>query len=102
MSSIRVTPISVNANGEEDYFGDETGTPDFYMVSDTLKKHLGEENIWVNWDYKDFIYVIEDRMKESNNTDKYIQIIETIYEPFAPFNFVYMKEHHLRFQIIKR
>ena len=49
MTIIKVIPISVKSNGDEEYFGDETGTPEFYMVHDTLLKYLGEENVWVNW-----------------------------------------------------
>jgi len=49
MVIIKVMPISVKPNGEEKEFGDETGTPEFYMVHDTLLKYLGEENVWVNW-----------------------------------------------------
>ena len=95
-------PISVKPNGEEKEFGDETGTPEFYMVHDTLLKYLGEENVWVNWDYNDFIFIIENKFEDEcfDISYDYKKIIEEIYEPFAPFNFVYMKQDHLKFQII--
>jgi hypothetical protein len=97
MSYIKVIPISVNTDGTKDYFGDETGTPEFYMVSDTLEKYLGE--VYVTWDYTEFCFMIE--MKDqSGDIYDYIPIIESIYEPFAPFNFVYRKNQHLAFEII--
>ena len=102
MSIIKVMPISVNPNGEEENFGDETGTPDFYMVHDTLLKYLGEENVWVTWDYDDFAFIIENKHDDEcfDNSYDYEKVIETIYEPFAPFNFVNMKKDHLKFQIV--
>ena len=101
MTLIRVIAIAVKGNEEAD-FGDETGTPRFYIVKDTLCKYLGEENIWVSWDYNDFLFVIEDKFEYESydNSYDYRKIIETICEPFAPFNFVYLKEHYLKFHII--
>ena len=84
MNCIKVNAFLVNESKEKEYFGDETGTPQFYMVSDTLKKHLGEENVWISWDYIDFCFFIE----EKDNTINYIKIIEKIYEPFEPNNFI--------------
>ena len=100
--NIKVNPISVNTNGYEDYFGEETGTPEFYMVKHTLEKYLGEENIWVDWDYNEFFFIITDRCEDEgfDNIYDYSQVIETIYEPFELFNFVYRKKDHLRFHII--
>jgi hypothetical protein len=102
MVIIKVMPISVKPNEEEEYFGDETGTPEFYMVHDTLLKYLGEENVWVNWDYNDFIFIIENKFEDEcfDISYDYKKIIEEIYEPFAPFNFKSMKKDHLKFQII--
>ncbi len=95
--SVRVQPFSVNEYKQKDYFGEEPGTPEFYMVSDTLNKYLGKENIWVSWDYTDFCFIIE--QKDNNNTFDY-KIIESIYEPFEPYNFIYKKNDHLVFEII--
>ena len=39
-----VRPFLVNdVSGEKCPYHEEVGTPDFYMISDTLKKHLGEK-----------------------------------------------------------
>ena len=95
---IRINAFLVNEYKQKEYFGEETGTSEFYMVSDTLKKHLGEENIWVSWDYTDFCFIIE--KKDNNNTIDYIKIIESIYEPFEPYNFIYKKNNHIVFEII--
>jgi len=99
MSYIKVIPIAVNADGTKDYFGDETGTPQYYMVLHTLQKHLGE--VYVTWDYTEYCcFKIEMKDQSCDNIYEYIPIIETIYEPFAPFNFVNRKKQHLTFQII--
>ena len=99
-SYIKVTAIAVNVNGEAEDFGGETGTCEFYMVHDTLIEHLGNENVSVNWDYKEFLYVIEIKKSYVYNNQDYKKKIENIYEPFAPFNFVFLKKHHLKFKII--
>ena len=100
-SYIKVSAITVDAYGKVEDFGDETGTEDFYMVHDTLIKHLGNENVSVNWSYKEFLYVIEIKKRFVHNNQDYKRIIENIYEPFAPFNFVFLKKHHLKFKIIE-
>ena len=100
MFSIKVIAIAVNANGEAEDFGGETGTCEFYMVHDTLIEHLGDENVSVNWSYKEFLYIIEIKKSFVHNNADYRRIIENIYEPFAPFNFVFLKKHHLKFKII--
>jgi len=101
-SIIKVNPFSVNIKGEYDYFADETGTPEFYMVLHTLEKHLGEENISVTWDYKEFFFNIKviEGGYYYDNIDECIQKIESIFEPFEPYNFVYMKNDFLVFQVI--
>ena len=70
MTLIRVNAIAVKGNEEAD-FGDETGTPGFYIVKDTLCKYLGEENIWVSWDYNDFLFVIEDKFDDESYDNSY-------------------------------
>jgi len=101
MKYIQVQPFSVNVNGEEDYFGGETCSTEFYIVSDILKKCLGKENIWVFWDYTELYFIIfimeENYVDEGcDDTYDYIHIIESIYEPFYFDN----KQMHLTFQII--
>ena len=97
MISIKVNPFLVSASGNYDHFGEETGTPEFYMVLDILNKHLGEGNISVSWDYAEFFYKIE--AIEDKEID-YIKIIESINEPFSSFNVVNHKNDHLIFQVI--
>jgi hypothetical protein len=49
---LTVKPILVNdLTGEETPFGDETGTPQFYMVTHTLMKYLKDENIYIYIDH---------------------------------------------------
>ena len=100
MSYIKVTAITVDLDGKVEDFGGETGTCEFYMVHDTLIEHLGDDNVSVNWSYKEFLYIIEIKKSFVHNNADYRRIIENIYEPFAPFNFVFLKKHHLKFKII--
>ena len=102
MVIIKVMPICVKPNGKEEIYGDETGTIEFYMVYDTLIKYLGEEKIWVSWDYNDFLYIIKDKFDDEffDNSYDYIRIIEEIYEPFEPFNFKNRKKDYLKFEIV--
>jgi len=102
---IKIDAFHVNINGTYKYFGDETGTPEFYKVSDTLNKYLGEYDIWVSWDYNDFYFIIHnsDSLDEGCDTIyDYIQIIESIWEPFdyPEGIFDYYKNDHLVFNVI--
>ena len=101
MGLITVIPIIVKVDRKEDYFGDETGTPDFYMVSDTLKKYLGEESIFVSWDYNDFAFIIEDRIDDEgcDTSHDFRRIIENIYESFGDWD--YYKDNYLKFRIVE-
>jgi hypothetical protein len=99
MSIIEVQPIIVNANGAEDLFGDEPGTPQFYMVKNILYKHFGEDNIWVCWNYLTFKFNIEGKDKDAgcDMTHDYIDLIDTIYEPLPE---TFYTGNHLKFKII--
>jgi hypothetical protein len=104
-STIKVNAFHVKPNGTSNYFGDETGTPEFYHVDDILKKYLGEDNIWVSWDYNNWNFIIEQRGlpdEACDNTYDYIKIIESIWEPFLhpPGIFEDYKKDHLAFQIV--
>jgi len=101
-SVINVKPLLVNDKGYNEYFGDETGTPEFYMVLDILYKHLGKENILVSWDYKEFFYKIE---VIENKYSGYIKILESIKEPVSiHYRYADTEEEHkndcLTFQVI--
>lgn len=97
MLSIKVNPFLVYKNGKREHYGEETGTPEFYIVSDILYKHLGEDNILIFWDYTEFFYKIQ--VTGDKNID-YIKIIESINEPYSQFNDEYQDNEHLIFQVI--
>ena len=96
-TAIKVNPKLVNPKGDLDYFGEETGTPEFYIVLDILYKHLGKENISVSWDYNDFTYEI--KVEKDKNID-YIKIIESIDESMSRFNMIYHENDHLIFEVV--
>ncbi len=89
MNAITVKPIFVNdVTGEESPFYDETGTPEFYMITHTLQKHLGE-GIWIyNDDVNTELFVIneehtgadEDIDEGYDKSADYIYIIQKINE----------------------
>jgi len=104
-STIKVNAFNVKPNGTSNYFGDETGTPEFYHVDDILKKYLGEHNILVSWDYNNWNFIIEQRGlpdEDCDNTYDYIKIIDSIWEPFLypPGIFEDYKNDHLAFEIV--
>ena len=96
-TSIKVNPKLVNPKGDLDSFGEETGTPEFYIVTDILYKHLGQENISVSWDYTEFIYKI--KVEKNKNID-YIKIIKSINEPMSRFNIRSHENDHLIFDVV--
>ena len=99
MNPLKVIPIMTNAIGEKKYFLGEPGSPEFYAVTRVLKEYLGEE-IQVIWNDNDFVYDIKERDEGCDNSYDYSQIIESIYEPFSPFNYEHQKHDHLTFTII--
>ena len=98
-SIIKVNPYSVNSGEEKKNYGEETGTPEYYLVLYTLEKYLGKENISVSWDYRYFFYEI--KLIEEKEKD-YIKIIESIKEPFSEYNVVSHKKSHLIFEVINK
>lgn len=104
-STIKVYAFCIKPSGRCEYFGDETGTPHFYHVADILKKYLGEENIWVSWDYDNWNFIIQQSGlpdEGCDNTYDYMQIIESIWEPFdyGPGIFGNYENDHLAFEIV--
>jgi hypothetical protein len=104
-----VKPIFVNdVTGEESPFYDEVGTPEFYMITHTLLKHLGA-NIWCHIAEADpelFViheYPILNASDEGydNSTDFRI-IIENINElnQLIPIFQERSPSTHIRFEII--
>jgi hypothetical protein len=104
MTLIEVVAIMVDADGnDEDTFGGETGTPQYYQVKYTLQEHLGENNelLFYNNDLRD-TFIIETKEGENKNRiNQYIDIIQNIYQAFANgFNQDIYQDRHLRFEII--
>lgn len=106
---ITVRPIFVNdVTGEESPFYDEVGTPEFYMITHTLQKHLGE-GIAVHIDQVNadlFViceYPTNDYEDEGyDKTADYIYIIENINElnTLRPIWKARSPSSHLQFEII--
>lgn len=104
-----VKPIFVNdVTGEESPFYDEVGTPEFYMITDTLRDHLGE-NIWSYIDAADpelfVIHNSEETPDEGyDNTEDFRIIIENINElnTLCPIFRERSPSTHIRFEIIQQ
>ena len=95
-STIKIHPLTVTPSGDYAHFGDETGTPEFYVVKETLQKFLGD-HILVSWDYNEFFFILTDLDEGCDNTNDYIQIIKAIHEP-GIYNG--HRNNHLVFRII--
>ncbi len=103
-----VKPIFVNdVTGEESPFYDEVGTPEFYMITHTLLKHLGA-NIWSHIDEADpDLFVIHERENTKDegydNSKDFRIIIENINElnTLHPIFRERSPSNHLRFEIIQ-
>jgi hypothetical protein len=105
MTIIEVEAIMVDADGmDADVFGGETGTPEFYQVTYTLQEHLGEETkelLFYNHDSKDTFIIETKGVANKNRINQYINIIQTIYQPFdIGFNQDVYQDRRLRFNII--
>lgn len=92
MTTLQVMATMTPSGGLAEYFGDETGSTEFYMVKHTLEKYLGKENIYVSWDYAEFLFVIEETDEGCDNLYDYSKTIEDIHEPF--------KNRYMRFEIL--
>jgi len=108
-TTLTVKPILINdLTGEEEPFGDETGTPQFYMVKHTLEKHLNDEDIYIYTDDTDpeWWFTIAQRRASaigvSEKIRNYIAIIEQIYEvnTLAPIWPKRCPSSHIKFEII--
>ncbi len=99
---IKVMPMVILDNDSEEFYGDETGTPDFYKVWTTLHKYLGE-NIWVSWNYDDFTFEITDDDEGCDSVYDYIKLLQKICEPFEEDSYDYAEKNYrwLRFDIIQ-
>ena len=104
MTLIEVVAIMVDADGnDEDTFGGETGTPEFYQWKYTLQEHLGENNelLFYNHDSRDTFIIETKEGGNKNRINQYIDLIQNIYQAFhIGFNQVFYKNRRLRFEII--
>ena len=98
-----VQPIYINDDtGNEKFFDDEIGTPDFYMISDILKKHLGES--WICIDKENPRSFTIEKFDEKRdrciiNTLENKEIIKKIYEVNDLFP-IWGYSSHIRFEIM--
>lgn len=107
---LTVKPILVNdLTGEEEPFGDETGTPQFYMVTHTLMKYLNEEEIYIYRDdaNPDWFSINCSAYEAASPAAKaaaetYKAIIEEIYEvnTLNPLWPEHCPSSHIKFEII--
>lgn len=103
MVVIEVEPRIVNDNtGTADIFGDETGTPQFYIIRDILQEYLGKD-IYVSWNYDVFTFNIEsyDTDEGCDTSGDFVEVIETICELFPEtYDDGRYKGYQLQFEII--
>jgi hypothetical protein len=93
---IEVIAIRTESDGREyRYWGGETGTPEFYTVKDTLQAYLGKD-VFIDYDDVNDTFVIEDTDEGYDNSNDYIEIIESIYDNA----YVYEQRAHISFEII--
>jgi len=91
MTSIEVMVIMTDADGKEHtYWGGETGTPEFYTVTHTLKAYLNDNVLIYNHPTNDTFII------EGCDISYDIKTIESIYENAYSYNC----NKHLRFKIL--
>ena len=96
MTVLEVMVIMTDADGNEHtYWGDETGTPKFYIIKDTLEAYLGD-TVWIYNHPTNDTFIIENNDEGCDNSYDYIEIIETIYENA----YSYECRNHLCFEIL--
>jgi hypothetical protein len=96
MTVIEIMVIMYDADGKEHtYWGGETGTAEFYIVTNTLEAYLGDKIKIYNHDNND-TFVIENDDEGCDNSYDYIEIIESIYDNA----YSYKCNKHLCFEIL--
>ncbi len=102
MTIIKVFPNLINPEDDEaeNYFGDETGSQQFYTVESILQKYLGKD-MTVSFNDDDLTFEIEDLKEDEgcDNLDDYIEIIENIRESLVPYNYPELENQYLMFII---
>ena len=103
MYSIILLAKTVNEGGDEDVFGPYNVIQDYLTITTVLHKHLDKEldipvSICVGALNGEYIVNILDEYSK----DECIELIEAINEPVVPqFNYSFLENHHLKFDIIK-
>jgi len=97
MTVIEVMVIMTDADGRKhSYWGGETGTAEFYTVTNTLEAYLGEK-IGIYHHLGHDTFVIENDDEGCENSYDYIEIIESIYENAFSYN----GEKYLEFVVLQ-
>ena len=98
---IRVRPFTRHPGKEAlELYGDEVGTPAYYQITDTLRKHLGDD-LKMYWDINnDWGFVIENNDEGCDNTNDYVQTIESIDELITFYTYEGEVSCHLVFEIL--
>ena len=96
MTVIEVMVIMIDANAKEHtYWGGETGTPEFYTVTDTLEAFLGN-NLYIYHHPTNDTFIIKNDDEGCDISYDYIEIIEGIYTNA----YSYECNKHLCFEIL--
>ena len=96
MTVIEIMVIMHDADGiEHTYWGGETGTAEFYTVTNTLEAYLGDK-IKIYCHGNNDTFVIENDDEGCDNSYDYIEIIESIYDNA----YSYKNNKHLCFEIL--
>jgi hypothetical protein len=96
MTLIEVMVIMTDDKGKEHtYWGGETGTPEFYTVTDTLEAYLGN-NLFIYHHHTNDTFIIENNDEGCDISYDYIEIIESIHT--NAYSYEYKK--HLCFEIL--
>jgi hypothetical protein len=102
MTIIKVFPNLINPADDEaeNYFGDETGSQQYYTVISILQKYL-PKYLTVSLNDDDLTFEIEDLKEDEgcDNLDDYIEIIENIRESLVPYNYAELENQYLMFII---
>ncbi len=106
--TINVNAYTVNSAGEMEPFGDHLHLNgiEFNILNDTLKKHLGKEVYYGEWEWElgqdHFVISMDTETDEGiDNAYDYVKIINEIYEPIELFDWRQIaSNYHILFQIV--
>ena len=110
--TINVNAYTVNSAGEMEPFGgnSQSSGTEFNIINDTLKKHLGKEAYYGEWEWEwewelgQAHFVISMDMETDEGIDNaydYVKIINEIYEPIELFDWRQIaSNYHILFEIV--